>query len=144
MNEYNFFLDNIVIPELGNGITYRSELEKYGKKVFGSKFHGVYMRDEIPTNMSPTRKYAVFNLDSSKQPGSHWIAAAYMGPQKLLVYDSFGSYHGTPKSLLEKYPRSITTDSDPEQHLKEENCGARVFAWLLTFEVFGASKARQV
>ena len=100
------------------------------------------MADEIPSTISSSRPYAIINLDPP--PGTHWIAVAWVAPQSLLVYDSFGSIHPVPKALLQLYPKSRTTDPDVEQGLDETNCGARALAWLMLFDMFGAKSARHI
>ena len=94
------------------------------------------MSDEIPSTLSQRRPYAIVNLDNSTEPGSHWIAVSHVGPRKLLVYDSFGARHTIPSCIMKLYPRSIATDPDAEQGLKETNCGARAMAWLLMDAIF--------
>lgn len=133
----NWFLHNVTIPAVGNGETEGRQLEKYARKVFGKKFRGVFMIDEIPTDLSPECPYAIFNMSpSTHKTGTHWIAAAYQEPENLLVYDSLSCMQKTPKRLLQKYPLSEITDPDCEQSKTEDNCGARVLAWLMVAEVF--------
>ena len=132
---YKHFL-RIAVRALSNKTTFGSQLKKYGRRVFQMKFHGVYMSDQIPRNLSRRRPYAIINLDKSNQPGSHWIAVAYRGPKKLWVYDSFGDLNEPPSQLMTLYPRSVLTDPDAEQSLTETNCGARAMAWLMLVECF--------
>ena len=141
---YRAILHDIVEPELGKNITYGNDLERYGKRAFGRKFHGLYMVNEIPDDMSPQRAYAIFNL--SKLPGTHWIAAA-VDPNKersLLIYDSFGDIHKVPEEILHKYPNSTTTEPDAEQKVYELNCGARCFAWLWLCDTLGLESAAHI
>ena len=95
------------------------------------------MIDEIPDDLSDVCPYAIFNMSpSTHKTGTHWIAVAYQAPENLLVYDSLSCLQKTPKRLLRKYPLSEITDPDCEQSKTEDNCGARVLAWLLVAEVF--------
>lgn len=135
---YNWFLMRVAIPNVSNDTTLGSDLSRFAKKSFGNKFHGVYMRDEIPTDFNASRPYGIINLDRSTNPrqGSHWIAVAFQKPRELLVYDSFGALHKTPNELTRIYGKSRGTEPDREQELDEQNCGARCIAWLLLAECF--------
>lgn len=143
VERYNILLHDVVIPAVSNETTTDVQLLQFARKAFPKKkFHGVYMANEIPGNISAARPYAIINLDPP--PGSHWIAVAWLGPQSLLVYDSFGALHTVPEALLRLYPKSTTTDPDIEQGLRETNCGARALAWLMLFDMFGAQDAKQI
>lgn len=144
VRHYEYFMDHVVVPALGNVVTYDDQLREYGTELFKKKFHGVYMRDRIPRTFSRARPYGVLNLDKFSEPGSHWIAVAYLGPGCLLVYDSFGAQHKVPQELLHVYPLSETTDPDAEQLAHEDNCGARVMAWLLVFHKYGPAEAKKI
>lgn len=132
---YRKFL-RVAVKALSNKTTFGIQLQKYGRKIFGLKFHGVYMSDQIPRNLSRHRPYAIVNLDKSTGPGSHWIAVAYRGAKKLWVYDSFGDLNKPPPQIKRLYPRSVLTDPDAEQSILETNCGARAMAWLMVVECF--------
>ena len=83
---YNQVL-KLVEHQLSNKTTYQRDLLKFGKRVFGDKFVGVFASDRIPKLKEG--QYAILNLDKSDEPGSHWIAVA-MKNNKTHVYDSFG------------------------------------------------------
>jgi hypothetical protein len=143
---YNKILKQIIEPLSGDETTYLTELNGIGKKLFGVKFKGVFPSDKIPklNDLSP---YAILNLDTSKQPGSHWVAIAKYPTQskpKTLLYDSFArkgskiikslSYSGNG--------RIINSDlKDSEQDVMETNCGARCLAWLVVVEKYGFDAA---
>jgi hypothetical protein len=138
---YEQFL-TISTQNLGDSTTFGDVLQRYGKYVFGTKFVGVFMANEIPNNLRQRTPYAIINLDLKHEPGSHWISVAALPPEpprserQLLVYDSFGSLNDIPAQILTKYPGSIPTDPDAEQRIDEQNCGARAMAWLMMFECF--------
>ncbi len=67
---YNSILKRVVYPVLGKNVTFGSDLLNFSKRLFGSKFSGIFMRDRLP-NLSKSVPYAIVNLDSSKQRGSH-------------------------------------------------------------------------
>ena len=101
--------------------------------------------DEIPSDINRARPYAIINLDRSTDQGegSHWIGVAHTS-QGLLVYDSFGKMHDTPPELLHLYGKATVTNPDAEQSISETNCGARVLAWLMVVDLFGAKEAALV
>ena len=138
---YRKIMTRIVIPEIGNETTYSSDLEKAGVKILGSKFKGVFPSDKIP-KLNDLKSYAVLNLDSSKEAGSHWVAVAYENG-KTYFYDSFGRKGSKiiPTLFHSGNGRIINTDLDAEQKIEETNCGARCIAWLLFFDRYGAKKA---
>ena len=121
---------------IGNDTTYNDDLERKGKKIFGSRFLGVFSSDKLPTNIKSREMY-IANLDKSNESGSHWIAV-YKKNNKLYVYDSFGrkSKKIIP-SIYRKKGASIKikdTQYDAEQHKKEENCGLRSMVALYMFD----------
>ena len=67
---YNDYL-NILKPYIGNDTTCADDLERKGKKLFGSRFIGVFASDQLP-NIKNGQMY-IANLDRSNEPGSHWI-----------------------------------------------------------------------
>lgn len=137
--KYNWFLRTVAIPAVSNTVTDEDQLRMAGAHMFGSKFHGVFMRNEIPKTFGATRPYGIINLDPSTKPGSHWIAvAAQPHPLPFLVYDSLGKLNETPRELTQLYGKQVKTllSQKREQGLRETNCGARCLAWLLLMECF--------
>ena len=115
---------------VGNKSTTSIQLYKAGKSLFGSKFIGVFPKDRIP----PKEGYMIVNLDTHDMPGSHWIALA-----DDWVYDSFGR----PTQQILGW-KAKDTKYDAEQLPKETNCGARVLAWLMVYDQYGAQYAKWV
>ena len=138
---YNKILQDVIKPISGDKTTYMNELLGIGKKLLGVKFKGVYASDKIPklNDLSP---YAILNLDTSKEAGSHWVAIAKHGNNTYL-YDSFGRNDTRiiPNLQFSGNGRIINTDNDVEQKIEETNCGARSLAWLLFFDKFGSKCA---
>lgn len=141
---YKIILKNIVIPLTGNKTTYLDQLDGIGHKLFGVKFYGTFPSDKIP-RLNDLKKYAILNLDSSKEPGSHWVAIAKNGDDTY-IYDSFGRCHTQIiKALVYSgNGRIINTDLDAEQDVKESNCGARCLAWLCLFDGWGSDIAKLI
>lgn len=138
---YNKILQDIVKPISGDKTTYLNEILGIGKKLLGIKFKGVYPSDKIPklNDLSP---YAILNLDTSKESGSHWVAIAKYG-NKTYLYDSFGRKDTQiiPNLEFSGNGRIINTDNDIEQNINQMDCGARSLAWLLFFDKFGSKCA---
>jgi hypothetical protein len=141
---YEWLLNNVTIPAVSNSTTYGDDLQAFGRKAFGGRFHGVYMADQVPSTINRKRPYAIINLDKSAQKGSHWIGAAHVPGTGLLVYDSFGRLHKTPDAIKRLYGKGRVTDPDAEQEVTENNCGARVLAWLMLVDLFGAEEASRI
>lgn len=149
---YEFLLHKIAIPAVGNGITNDEELFDAARPLFGHHFAGVFPVDQLPETLGPHSRdkrhptYAILNLSRTPEllngeSGTHWIAVAYLAPQALLVYDSFGKLHDVPVEIAERYPESVTTNVSPDQHNQERNCGARALAWLMLFDLYGSKQA---
>lgn len=119
----------IIENKIGNKTTFLSQLHHIGKSMFGKRFHGVYPSDKI--TILKSGQSCILNLDSSNQPGSHWIGL-YKKGKKTYIYDSFGRNH--TKIIYDlKFSgngKIIDCDRDPEQKKSEYNCGQRCLAWL--------------
>lgn len=140
-NEYKQNIKKIV-KQLGSGATYTSQLTKYCKKLFGSKYKGTYSSDKLPT-LTSKHPYAIVNVDTSSQPGSHWVGCCYT-PRGMLIYDSFGrKTRHLMKNIYKKYT-TIDTDYDPEQRDSEKNCGSRCISWLIMCDKYGTDIAKLI
>lgn len=123
MDTYNNYL-KIIEEELQNkSTTTDEELNRYCKNAFGKKFKGVYPIDKIPKLKN--KECLIFNLDKADQSGSHWMGL-YRCNDKNYVYDSFGR----SSKKLNVPMKTIDTEDDAEQKLKESNCGQRSVSWL--------------
>lgn len=131
-----------LVNQVGNDITYDSELNSIGKKLFNNNFIGVFPSDKIPY-LKP-KQFIVSNLDTSNQPGSHWIGIV-KDKKGLLIYDSFGrkSIKIIP-SIYKKYKNIIDTEYDKEQKVEENNCGQRTLAFLLVYFNKGFDYAKYI
>lgn len=131
---YNIALDEIE-KEMGNKATFQYELEKLARNLLGTEFAGVFAVDEIKFPVGT--KYVIFNLDSSFEPGSHWMGMVREA-KNLYIYDSFGrkSIKIAP-TLFGEGMRILDADDDAEQDALEENCGQRSIAWLHVYKFFG-------
>ena len=126
---------------LGSGSTYSNDLHKVGKKLFKSKFQGVFPADQIP-RLTTKKPFVIVNLDTSDMPGSHWVSLSFNG-KSIDSYDSFGR---PMKKLLPnktKFPFH-DSDKDPEQKIDEESCGPRSLAWLYVYHNYGRNIALKI
>lgn len=89
------------------------------------EFGGVYMWDTVPKE----KGIYIINTDKSNQIGSHWT-----GLYDDLFYDSFG------RSLGYKN----TTEKDPEQEIREMNCGQRTCTFLIICYYLGKNNAKYI
>ena len=121
-----------------------NDLLGISKKMLGIKFKGVFASDKIPI-LNDLQPYAILNLDSSKQPGSHWIAIAKTN-NETMIYDSFGRQTSKiiKNLIFSGNGRIIESDRDIEQKIIETDCGARSLAWLIFFDKFGVEKAKLI
>lgn len=134
---------------MGNTTTWGLTLDRVCRVLFDKKFYGVYPSDKIP-KLNRKKPYAIVNLDTSKQNGSHWVALAKVG-NAYIVYDSFGRSH--TKILPNFKPKRLTslidfnvidTEDDAEQHPIQLDCGQRCIAWLLTLHYYGVQNALKI
>ena len=127
---------------LGNGGTYTNQLSSVGTGLFGNKYAGTFSSDTVP-KLTKSSPYAISNVDNSKQPGSHWISLCHT-PKGILIYDSFGRHTRKLTPLIWKKFKTLDSDRDKEQALKEENCGARCISWLKVCESHGWENAKKI
>jgi hypothetical protein len=138
---YDRILEKVEKHLLGDQITFLTELDRVCKKLFGKKYSGTFPSDMIP-KLTLEVPYAIINLDKTGSPGSHWVALA-RGRGGVGVYDSFGR---TSRKILPSVYNSnngkiLDSDYDSEQHVSEDNCGARCCAWLIFVDRYGLDRA---
>ena len=124
---------------LGKGETSEGQLEAFGKLVFPDFFVGVFAKDEIPDQFEGC---IIANTHTRDKGGEHWVAIAALGDGTYMVYDSYG--RKATELMKGINLDTIDTDLDAEQSKKEENCGARCFAWLLVFDELGPEEAIKI
>ena len=148
----NAFFENVYRENLSTierlvghkNVTYLDELLYWGKILFNTErsrpFKGVFAKDQkwYSPSEDEGKWYAIVNLDSSGQGGSHWIGIAYEKHTGLMFYDSFGR---NSRRIFPSQYQFLNTDPDAEQHMKEENCGQRCLAWLKLYHDYGPEAA---
>jgi hypothetical protein len=141
MSAEQLYKDFLVLTRnlVGRGISTERTITGVATSLFGPKYAGTFASDEVPSDFSG---YAVVNLQKRGQPGSHWVAIVNLEDDTYMVYDSFG--RGTSTILPKLKLNTIDTEHDPEQSNREEDCGARVLAWILVFDTIGADGAIRI
>lgn len=135
-SEYLRYLKGIE-RQMGSGETHSDQLNRKGKALFGAQFRGVFPADRIP--VLPFPSMCIINLDTSTQPGSHWVACVKTSRRKAIYYDSFGRNINRILPNAKKSGNGLvkSTDRDREQKVKEANCGQRCLASLKVFQKYG-------
>ena len=130
-----------------NGVTTDTQLRKYGKKVLGPFFTGVYSQDTIPKKNKANTCF-ITNVDTNDMPGSHWVAIYFSG-KIYHIYDSFGR---SSNSLLPIFTKRIKnsrfrfkdSDKDAEQRDSDHFCGQACIAYLLCIQQIGIKASMKI
>jgi hypothetical protein len=140
---YNTLLRKVE-KRMGNETTFSNDLAVVAKSLLGHKFQGIFTADKLP-KLTKTQPYAIVNLDSSWEEGSHWIALAKSG-KKVIFYDSFGRPSKSILPLLKGGGGTtiVNTEDDAEQEIHETNCGQRSICFILLFDKYGEKMALQI
>ena len=85
-------------------------------------------------NQLPEKPYlnesGIVNLQTDKQPGSHWISYIKKG-RSVICFDSFGNIPPSPE-LVEYFKNcEIKYNRRNFQKIDEQNCGALALQFLL-------------
>ena len=64
------------------------DILKIAKHLEIPNFKGVFTRDQLPEKIG-NRESGIVNFNTSKEPGSHWVAYFREGSKKI-YFDSFG------------------------------------------------------
>lgn len=127
---------------VGNKTTYDIDLKKTGKKLFGKRFVGVFPSDKIPKLKK--NHMIIANLDTSIEPGSHWVGIVKDKKNITWVYDSYGRNIHKILPKLSGMVKLKSTERDIEQKVEEDNCGARSLAFLYVFDKHGIKYAKYI
>ena len=117
---------------MGRDETGTDELTSVGWCLFGRQFVGTFGCDEVP-NITVNQSLIV-NTQPTTSSGEHWLAL-YNNGGRLIGYDSFG------RTIHEAVTES---EPDPEQDVRERNCGQRCLAWLSVVYELGPEDALTV
>lgn len=93
-------------------------------------FRGVFMRDKLPIYPSPL-ECGILNLDSSKNPGSHWVAYAKYYDY-IEYFDSYGNLK-PPIEFVNYVGSNIHYNIENIQKDHPYNCGHLCLKFLKKF-----------
>lgn len=142
--QYNQSLQKIE-KKMGKSTTYDYQLTKNGRKLFGRAFIGVFAADQFPKNIKNGQCF-IINLDTSSEPGSHWLAICKEKTHNILwAYDSFArNIHKILPSIDKSHNIIKSTEKDVEQKNEETNCGQRSLAFIDVFLKMGPKYAKYI
>lgn len=105
------------------------DIQRYADRVKLPHFRGVFMRDTLPQAGGPC-ECGIVNLNTSQQPGSHWVCYYIKNGQQRIYFDSFGQI--TPIEI-QKYMKTkhefdnddevIQRNTDIVQSINSKECG---------------------
>ena len=105
------------------------DIQRYARQFNIPHFRGVFMRDTLPTSGPWKDECAIVNLNTSQQPGSHWVCYYKKGDRRV-YFDSFGQV--TPmevqkylktKQEVNENRRVIQRNTDIVQSINSSECG---------------------
>lgn len=103
------------------------DLRKYAKHI--PNFRGVFMCNTLPSK--PFKKECgIINLDTSKGPGTHWVAY-WKNNNQIEYFDSFGNLQ-PPKQLIKYLGKNISYNYDRYQNFNTINCGHLCLKFLFS------------
>ena len=78
----------------------------------------------------------IVNTDDSTQPGTHWLSLI-KNEKGIYCYDSFNrNIHNLSNNF--KHKKWISANKDRDESYKEEDCGTRSLAYLISFHKHGS------
>jgi hypothetical protein len=78
------------------------------------------MRDELKKMKPKQNECGIFNLNTSKEPGSHWVCWFKRGNNRL-YFDSYGLV--PPQELVDYLGTPILRNTEQLQNFNQTNCG---------------------
>lgn len=96
------------------------ELMKKAKELKLKNFIGVFMRDELKNKVPVHQECGILNLNTSKEPGSHWVCW-YKDGNKKYYFDSYGLV--PPLELVNYLKQPIIRNTSQVQTFSQTNCG---------------------
>ena len=105
------------------------DIQRYVDQTNLSNFRGVFMRDTLPSRGPRQCECGIVNLNTSRQPGSHWVCY-FKDKSNRIYFDSFGQI--TPIEI-QKYLKTehefdkkicvIQRNTDTVQSINSSVCG---------------------
>ena len=105
------------------------ELFTYARELKIPHFKDVFMRDTLPRRSTNTVECGIVNLNTSNQPGSHWVCY-YRNKRDIIFFDSYGQV--TPMEIqqylktsweFERGSEFIQRNTDIVQAVNTSVCG---------------------
>jgi hypothetical protein len=115
-----------------DGLTNNIQLNKLGKKLFGDRYKGTVMSDQIP--MLKNGEMCIINTDPSSKKGMHWIAL-YSFNNRKYFYDSFGRDYKKLSPNF-KHKRWVIVHDSVDEADSAKDCGQISMAFLMTFDKY--------
>jgi len=121
----------LVTSVLGEEETNGDDLNQTAGHMFEEKWRGVRASDQLDNLQNG---YYIANLDTHKQPGSHWVALA-VEPNAVFYFDSFARPNESTLQLQDP-DRLIIQEANPDivQPMESDSCGQRCIAWLMMYD----------
>ena len=115
-----------------DGLTNNIQLDKLGYKLFGNRYKGTVMSDQIPKLKDG--EMCIINTDPSTKKGMHWVAL-FAYKNRKFFFDSFA--RGDKKlSPNFKHKRWVNVCQVPHESDYAKDCGELSMVFLLTFDKF--------
>ncbi len=119
---------------------------------------GTFSQDTLNIDDMPPGSYAIINVDTSNEPGSHWVGVTRQGyrnntgvkggrrpPDMMGIYDSFGRQTKTLLPLLyeqiKKKGYELLESHKVDQSATSNVCGLMSLAWLRVVSILGLDEA---
>ena len=115
-----------------------NQLNKYAKRLRLKDFLGVFASDELSLLPKTDTGILIFNTDSSKSSGQHWISLC-ITKECIFYFDSLNlDFHFSDyiSDFLIKSNKSVIMNTIPIQTNDSINCGKHclVFCYIMSFE----------
>ena len=115
-----------------DGLTSNIQLDKLGKSLFGDRYKGAVMSDQIPRLKN--NEMCIINTDPSTKKGMHWIGIT-KHDNKIYAFDSFGRKI-QKLSLNFKHKKWINVSQTAHESDYGKDCGELSMAFLMTFDKY--------
>ena len=96
------------------------DLIRKAKELNLKNFRGVFMRDELKNMVPDYQECGILNLNTSKQPGSHWVCWFKNGDKKY-YFDSYGVV--PPLEIVDYLKQPIIRNTTQVQSFNQTICG---------------------
>jgi hypothetical protein len=138
----------VLYEELGHADTESEQLDKIGRREFGTHWSGVHPQDRV--KLRPN-SYCIVNTDTHDKPGLHWMAV-YTTKNHAYIYDSYARPVKTlVRHLIDNINEHgfILGKTDKVHHMEQIGyssgvCGQNSMAFLLVVRDLGIRKGSNI